>query len=182
MKAPYRNAIRSKQLIREAMISLMDKNKSVADITVSDIVKTANINRGTFYNHYGNPNDVVEEIKDELMQSLNLALRTSSKNDDIDGFLASMLNHFKRNEVEYRKMVKAIPISVLDNVKQEAIKQIRLIVSIDETSLYFIVNGIVGLFLDYLKNNVSFDYDDIYGRAKTFVHLAIDAYNLRNAK
>ena len=169
MKAPYRNAIRSKQLIREAMISLMDKNKSVADITVSDIVKTANINRGTFYNHYGNPNDVVEEIKDELMQSLDLALRTSSKNGDIDGFLASMLDHFKR-------------ISLLDNVKKEAIKQIRFIVSIDETTLYFIVNGIVGLFLDKLKNNVSFDYDDIYERAKTFVHLAIDTYNLKNAK
>lgn len=182
MKAPYRNAIRSKQLIREAMISLMDKNKSVSDITVSDIVKAANINRGTFYNHYGNPNDVVEEIKDELMQSLDLALRTSSKNGDIDGFLASMLDHFKRNEAEYRKMVNAIPISVLDNVKKEAIKQIRFIVSIDETTLYFIVNGIVGLFLDYLKNNVSFDYDDIYGRAKTFVHLAIDTYNLKNAK
>ena len=118
MKATYKNALRSKQLIRQALITLLDKKGSMSEVTVSDICHEANINRGTFYNHYGNTTDVLEEIKDELMQSLDLALRTSSKNGDIDGFLASMLDHFKRNEAEYRKMVNAIPISLLDNVKK----------------------------------------------------------------
>ena len=97
MKAPYRNSIRSKKLIREAMIQLLNK-KSLTDITVSDIVKTANINRGTFYNHYGNPIDVLEEIKEELMQKLSTTLKISKEKKDVDSFLSIVLEHFKKNE------------------------------------------------------------------------------------
>lgn len=54
MKATYRNSVRSKELIRSALITLLEKKQDITNITVSDIVKTANINRGTFYNHYNN--------------------------------------------------------------------------------------------------------------------------------
>ena len=62
MKATYKNALRSKQLIRQALIALLDKKGSMSEVTVSDICHEANINRGTFYNHYGNTTDVLEEI------------------------------------------------------------------------------------------------------------------------
>ena len=48
MKKEYRNKIRSKQLIRNAVIELLDKKGSLSSITVSDVVEKANINRGTF--------------------------------------------------------------------------------------------------------------------------------------
>ena len=54
MKATYRNSVKSKKLIRSALITLLEKKQDITNITVSDIVKTANINRGTFYNHYNN--------------------------------------------------------------------------------------------------------------------------------
>ncbi len=54
MKATYRNSVKSKKLIRSALITLLEKKQEITNITVSDIVKTANINRGTFYNHYNN--------------------------------------------------------------------------------------------------------------------------------
>ena len=43
MKAPYRNVIKTKILIRETVISLLSKNKTMNDITVSDVVEAANI-------------------------------------------------------------------------------------------------------------------------------------------
>ena len=47
-KAEYRNSIRSKTLIRNALLSLMQE-KEFEKITVTDIVSKADINRGTFY-------------------------------------------------------------------------------------------------------------------------------------
>lgn len=52
-KAKYRNAIRSKQLIHNALAELLHE-KTLEQITVSDIVRRANINRSTFYAHYEN--------------------------------------------------------------------------------------------------------------------------------
>ena len=52
-KAEYRNAIRSKQLIHNAIAELLHE-KPLDKITVSDVVRHANINRSTFYAHYEN--------------------------------------------------------------------------------------------------------------------------------
>ena len=177
MKAPYRNSIRSKKLIREAMIQLLNK-KSLTDITVSDIVKTANINRGTFYNHYGNPIDVLEEIKEELMQKLSTTLKISKEKKDVDSFLSIVLEHFKKNELEYRKIIDAIPMSVIDKMKQEFIKEIaQLKPGIDNLSLYLIVNGIAGLYIDYLKNNITFSYSELESTLKEFINLSLKSEN-----
>ncbi len=173
MRATYRNAIRSKQLIREAMITLLNK-KSLTEITVSDIVKTANINRGTFYNHYGNPIDVLEEIKEELMQKLSNALKLSKEKNDIDSFLNTIIEHFRKNEEEYRKIIDAIPMSVIDKMKQELINEIATLKpDIDNLSLYLIVNGIAGLYLDCLKDKVSFSYDEITRTLKEFINFSL---------
>lgn len=173
MRATYRNAIRSKQLIREAMITLLNK-KSLTEITVSDIVKTADINRGTFYNHYGNPIDVLEEIKEELMQKLSGALMLSKEKKDIDTFLNIVIEHFKKNEEEYRKIIDAIPMSVIDKIKKELINQIaRIKPDIDNITLYLIVNGIAGLYLDYLKDDINFSYDEIAKTLKEFINFSL---------
>ena len=173
MRATYRNVIRSKQLIREAMITLLNK-KSLTEITVSDIVKTANINRGTFYNHYGNPIEVLEEIKEELMQKLTNALKLSKEKNDVDTFLNTIIEHFRKNEEEYRKIIDAIPMSVIDKMKQELINEIATLKpDIDNLSLSLIVNGIAGLYLDFLKNKVSFSYDEITKTLKEFINFSL---------
>ena len=58
-KAEYRSAIRSRQLIHDALAELLEE-KSWDKITVADIVRRANINRGTFYAHYDNVPDVIQ--------------------------------------------------------------------------------------------------------------------------
>ncbi|MGI5172341.1 TetR/AcrR family transcriptional regulator [Treponema sp. OMZ 840] len=73
-KAEYRSAARSRRLIRDAYVSLMQK-KTIDKISISDIVRTADLNRGTFYAHYSNPMDVLMEIVDEIV-------------GDVQGFLA----------------------------------------------------------------------------------------------
>lgn len=175
MKAEYKNAVRSKEMIRNALISLMDKKQDIAEITVSDIAKEANINRGTFYNHYNNPVDIVEEIKDEMMQKLLDALKVSSLQRDVDGFVHILVTHFKKNEVEYRKIVNAIPMSLFDQTKRELVRQINnLGIKVDEISLYFVVNGIAGLYLDCLKENVKVDYERLEIKTKEFIEKNIN--------
>lgn len=68
-KAEYRSAIRSRRMIREAYTALL-KEKDLSKITVTDIVKRADINRATFYAHYPDVRGVTEEIEDEIIEKM----------------------------------------------------------------------------------------------------------------
>ena len=60
-KAEYRSAIRSRKLINGALADLLQE-KPLDKITVSDVVRRAQINRGTFYAHYADIPDVINHL------------------------------------------------------------------------------------------------------------------------
>lgn len=68
-KAEYKSAIRSRKLIRQAFVELMQE-KDLEKITVTDIVSRADINRGTFYAHYQDTRAVIEQIENELIEKM----------------------------------------------------------------------------------------------------------------
>jgi AcrR family transcriptional regulator len=63
---PDRRVRKTKRQLRNAMISLMEE-KSIAEITVREIADLADINRGTFYLHYRDVNDLVEQVENEII-------------------------------------------------------------------------------------------------------------------
>ena len=65
----YRSAVRSRELIREAMLDLICEKK-LNDITIKEVVSRARINRSTFYAHYSNLGDLVEELEAELLTQM----------------------------------------------------------------------------------------------------------------
>ena len=62
-KAEYRSSLRSKRLIREALVTMM-REKPFEKITITDIVRTADINRGTFYAHFKDTDEVLRSIRE----------------------------------------------------------------------------------------------------------------------
>ncbi len=58
----------TRMVITEALLSLLSE-KEYPDITVADICRTAEISRGTFYIHYNNIRDVLDELFDEAMKN-----------------------------------------------------------------------------------------------------------------
>lgn len=64
-----RRQVRTKQLMRKALMELIEE-KGMEGITVTDISNSANINRGTFYLHYRDVSDMLDQIKDEVFEDL----------------------------------------------------------------------------------------------------------------
>jgi len=66
--------VKSRRKIKNAMVGLMSSH-SYSDITINDIVTKAQVNRGTFYNHFDNKDELLNEIMDEIVSELLDAYR-----------------------------------------------------------------------------------------------------------
>lgn len=64
-----RRITRSKKALRAALITLMEE-KGLDNITVNDLCTAADLNRGTFYNHFTDKEQLVESLEDEVMEGI----------------------------------------------------------------------------------------------------------------
>ncbi|WHY76867.1 TetR/AcrR family transcriptional regulator [Neobacillus sp. WH10] len=65
-----RRIIRTKRMIRDALTLLMEE-KGFEAITVRDLTERADINRGTFYLHYEDKYDLLEQCEEEIINGIN---------------------------------------------------------------------------------------------------------------
>ena len=72
---------KTRRVIRQCLTELL-KTKRIQDITVREISERADINRGTFYLHYRDIFDLMEQIENELLEELE-----------------DVLNHFKASDL-----------------------------------------------------------------------------------
>ena len=110
VKAEYRSSLRSKRLIREALVSLM-RSKPFEKITITDIVKEADINRGTFYAHFKDTSEVLDSIRTNIVAEVQEAFGTMTP----DIILANPLPFFEAlsallaKDSDYYRMLFSVP-------------------------------------------------------------------------
>ncbi|WP_077618463.1 TetR/AcrR family transcriptional regulator [Bacillus sinesaloumensis] len=64
-----RRIIKSKRAMKDAILVLLNE-KDYEEISITDIVRVADLNRGTFYKHYQYKEDILNEILNEVIEDL----------------------------------------------------------------------------------------------------------------
>lgn len=101
--------IKTRQTIRSALISLMSE-KELSDITISELSERAQINRKTFYRHYGSISDVITEFEDELLSDFADILKTSNTSIfEIGSVLREISALISGNQEYFVKLLKLNP-------------------------------------------------------------------------
>lgn len=164
----YSNAINTRKKIREAMFQLLQNGKSLQDISITDLVKSANISRGSFYNHYNNVMEVADEVEDELMDNLNNIVASHKGNLDIKTVIKGIFDYLKENEDHYRAIVPVIPKYILEDLKEKFLKTFmnNTFSHLNSTTkgivtMMFITNGLSVTYLDYLENKIDINLDEL---------------------
>lgn len=60
----------TKRMLHETLIELLQTQR-ISDLSVKKICEAADLNRSTFYAHYQNPMELLQEIEDETYEQLN---------------------------------------------------------------------------------------------------------------
>jgi len=168
-----RNALRSKRMIREAFLSLIQE-KELPKITVTDIINRADINRSTFYAHYPDVYGVIESFEDEAVEKMMLILSDFKYRNFFQNPLPLLLrvNRYLEEDMElcrilmtqngpssiFRKMSRAfIDYMQKDSDVPEAIRQSVAF----EIRIQFFASGILGLYESWFLGNMQGELNDI---------------------
>jgi AcrR family transcriptional regulator len=87
----------TKRLFQDSILELM-KNKNINKITVKELCEKADLNRTTFYLHYGIPEDVLTEIENDFIEKTKAHLININAKDRTAG-IESFLIYIKENRI-----------------------------------------------------------------------------------
>lgn len=73
----------TKAILKESLLEIL-KTKSIAKVTIKELCEAADLNRGTFYLHYYEPNDILKEIEEEFIREKMSFFDPYLKNDNPD--------------------------------------------------------------------------------------------------
>ena len=68
-KKDNRRVRMTKLLLKDALLELMEQQK-LTDITISAICETADVHRSTFYKHYRDPDDLLKDIIQDILDRI----------------------------------------------------------------------------------------------------------------
>ncbi|MGT2928841.1 TetR/AcrR family transcriptional regulator [Streptococcus tangpeifui] len=86
----------TKNYLKKALIRLLSE-KDFETITISDLTKTAGINRGTFYLHYLDKYDMVNQMKEEMLTQLFNILLQEDLDEDPRPVIKEVLDYLVRD-------------------------------------------------------------------------------------
>lgn len=120
---------RTKRLFKEALISLIQENYDKSKLTVQTIAERAELNRATFYLHYRDIDDLMEQTINEILDELHETMKAPEEKGQLvvtsptpRSRLVSFLEHFYQNaglynvmleNKDFRKRVFAILIDIV---------------------------------------------------------------------
>lgn len=163
--------------MNDALITLLDK-KDFSYITVKDICTIANVNRSTFYLHYQNTSDLLEEVIHNLNSSFYehfKEIKKPSADDELsnlifikDEYLLPYLSFIKENRRVYRAVKKYSTLFLIDNytksVYSDLISKILTRFNVDDNykkcMFSYYINGLSSMILLWCENDCNIEIHD----------------------
>lgn len=155
----------TKQLLRKSLVSLLQK-KPLYQITVSELCSEAQINRSTFYKHYGNVVDVMTELENEVRQKIKSCTQ-ETKTEGIDYALQPLYNllcYMKENQDTIclilkhsyddsflKTLVKDVLVFMTDVINNPQIKEVAL----SDYIFKFIIAGNINIIENWITGSMN---------------------------
>ncbi len=183
-KAEYRSAIRSRKLIQKALADLLHE-KPLGKITVTDVVRRAEINRGTFYAHYSDIPDVIHHLIEEIFSSIReQVLDAPIGPTDLSHAVLSHIQGILESDLDFFRKVMASSASVL--IEQELVQlALDYLIQNEEKfstqehdqyllTIHFCAGGLTSLYWEWLAGKIDLSLDELTRRAEVLLNHFID--------
>lgn len=172
-KPKNRNGLKSKEKIKEVFLELM-QTKKADEITVSEIVKKADLNRSTFYAHYYDVFDIVNEIQNDVINELNHLINDldlKKVQDEDYKIIDEVSSYLLKNKDLFKICIltqdvlpffeELITIFTTSLLKNPSIINIKEDINTKKTRISFISGGIVFTYIKWFKDDIKSDINEL---------------------
>jgi len=154
----------TRMVLKDSLMKLL-KEKQISTITVKEICELADINRSTFYAHYSDHFDLLEQIEEELIEDMSMYLSSYDfdKEDDALEMTEKLIEYFASKQEECQTLLN-------ENSDSSFEKKVRLVArrfimknwmevnhldeNISEYLSAFIVSGSIQVMKVWLNNGL----------------------------
>ncbi|MGK7379722.1 TetR-like C-terminal domain-containing protein [Planococcus sp. 1R117A] len=158
--------IKTKQALEEALLILLQE-KALKSISITEICRLAKINRGTFYLHYGQIEDLFEDYYKEIMKDLTDSYQEPYRHTkilnprELNPSTIRIFHHIEKYKRFYRIVFsKTVPMSyyylLFDQVRDLLRKDMDLALKpeIDSAMLSaYQANAILGMAIEWSRTD-----------------------------
>lgn len=174
----------TKTLLKEAFLQLLGE-KPVQSVTVKQLCQQAGVNRGTFYLHYHDVYDLLEQLEAELLQDLDRLLAATpvivpGESQEASGtFMKNLFSFFDKNWEMCAVLLgdngdKRFVTAIVERAREKSVRE--YVQSYPSTSAkkaalfyYFIAWGFIGLIQQSLAAPEKIKPEDLVWAAERIV-------------
>ena len=180
-----RRVMKTKRAIHSAFAELFS-TRDLKDITVRDIATLAHINRKTFYNHYNDIDELIDELENEIIQAFDKALsgidlREALENpEDICRRLLAIgyecqdiCSHMMKLEYD-GIMVRKVSDALINSIKKSSAEQIHVSDEVLQMMIDFAVAGMLQTYQTWFNSDRSISVENL---SLGLSHVIVNGFN-----
>ena len=166
MKVQDGRVIKTKKTLHQSLVHLLQQ-KSLAEITVTELCKGANITRRTFYLHYESVPHIFEEQIKKLLADLEDSFLKTAKNRRLkkegktNPDIILLFQHVYDNKHLYKLIFSSksnfsyykIFLEKIKTLIRTSIQSTHLLKDVNEFELSYQANAILGLIIEWCNQN-----------------------------
>lgn len=173
----------TKRLLRESLIKLM-QTESIHKISIKQICETADVNRTTFYAHYCDRYELLEDVERETEKSIKAELDKISGENELEKqlerfykYIIENVEHFSallRDCKDMKFLTGLATLSIKRFISDE--KFIKMKSDVKEFTYQYIITGSINIIEKLIKNEMDKNPKEIARMFKTVVNGSINAF------
>ncbi|MFP5115523.1 TetR/AcrR family transcriptional regulator [Bacillaceae bacterium C204] len=179
--------VKTKEALHNALLELL-KEKSLEIISISEICRKARVNRGTFYLHYAQIEDLFEEYFKEITADLARSYQEPYRRvpvlkiTELDPSTIRIFHHIEKYKPFYRIVLsKKVPLMyyylLFDEIKHLLLqdKDGWLKEGVNHQLFFaYQANAIIGMIIEWYQNDFSYDANYLNNQLVQILNMRTD--------
>ena len=187
VRKTYANTIRTEAKLKNTLLQMLG-SKGVGEITICELVNEAELDRGTFYLHYKNLSELVDDIQKDIIKDAEKTITKLYGEDlihNIDLLFDTINNYIEENREMLGLICDSDCFAKLLTYYQDTLVKLAMrnifwkdFVGDKDHFKYevkFIAGGIVSVYREYLRGELNISIEQIESYCKEKIMAPVNA-------
>lgn len=181
MKDDQRIAL-TKRMLKEGLLRLL-KIKDLNKISVTELCSESGINRATFYRHYEQPRDILNELRRNIFQDIKALEERENLEGGLKDWLEDACNYFYENSellnILFRCRTDEEFVVLINDMYKEHFPELRrkgYVSELDDDSLklgaYYFAGGIYYILRQWLSEPINKTPKEVASLIHNFLNIS----------